>query len=102
MKSLKTAEGFIASFFDGFGENRKRRPLYSYEAHVNIEDHGNYAVPKMVNTKKPTKKQLVMPIVDWWNQSRGQLIRPLVDVVKEIRERNEEAEDFDPAKMDSK
>lgn len=100
VKSLKTAEAFIASFFEGFGEQRKKRPLYSYEAHILVEDHGNYAIPKMINTKKPTKKQVVMPIIDWWEGSREQLVRPLVDVIKEIREKNEEAEDFDPAKIE--
>jgi hypothetical protein len=102
VKSLKTAESFIASFFDGFGESRKKRPLYSYEAQIMVEDHGNYATPKMINTKKPTSKKLVQPIIDWWDASRGAFIRPLVDVIKEIRERNEEAADFDPNKIEGK
>ena len=100
VKSLKTAEAFIASFFEGFGEHRKKRHLYSYEAHIGVEDKGNYAIPRLMNTKKPTKKKLVAPIVDWWNSSRGQLVRPLVDVIKEIRERNEEAADFDPLNIE--
>ncbi len=98
--SLKTAEAFIASFFDGFGEHRKKRPLHSYEAHIMVEDKGNYALPKMIQTKKPTKKQLVGPIVDWWNSSRSQLIRPLVDVIKEIKERSEKEDSFDPVNIE--
>ena len=100
VKSLKTAETFIASFFDGFGENRKKRPLYSYEAQIMVEDHGNYATPKLINTKKPTKKNRVQPIVDWLEGSKGLFIRPVVDVIKEIRERNEESVDFDPEKIE--
>lgn len=94
ISSYKSMAALISTFTVGMGEQRRKLEFYTQIIHISVEDRGNYAIPKFINTRQPSSKSEVQPVVDWWAENNGMLIRDRVHSIEDYRKKKEEAESF--------
>ena len=102
--SANTAKEFIRSCTKGIGDEAVKYPWYAFEAQITVEDHGNYAIPKILNTGKFTTPSKIQPIITWFNTNRPSLVKNLIEEMKDAKERKEKqdkADSFDPEKLEN-
>jgi hypothetical protein len=103
--SLQSASDFLAACSRRIGDEVVEYPFHAFEGQISVQGEDEFFTSHIMNTTKYTKPALIKPLVTWFENNRGIIIRNLAAQMEEAKKRKakKDAEtDFNPEEFEGK